>query len=188
MSNPLILISTCIAGTEPKDKPTPRAITERLVRMRQMAKSAGGNAGNFAIKKGASGNGSAPSTPSKAARNGSSVSKSTTSTSGSTKRKNMEPANAANDENDDEIMKTPSKTPRVNKEASPVESKAIKLELEELGDVQDTPTKRSHKSSVLPAGVVNYSADDEETERESSTSEFLPEESSVKEDADMSFA
>lgn len=161
MTNPLILISTCIAGTEPKDKPTPRAITERLVRMRQMAKSPGGNAGNFAIKKSASGNGSVPSTPGKAARNGASVSKSTTSTSGSTKRKNMEPANAANDE----IMKMPSKTPRVNKEASPVESKAIKLELEELGGVQDTPTKRSRKSSVLPAGVVNYSVDDEETER-----------------------
>lgn len=187
VENPFIPSFTFTAGTDAKDKPTPRAITERLARMRQMAKSAGGNAVNFVIKKDTSGNGSTPSTPSKA-RNGAGAGKSTASTPGSAKRRKMEAANAASDDNDDEIMKTPSKTPRV-KEASPVEAKAIKLELEELGNMQDTPTKRSRKSSVLSAGMVHYFADDEETERENSASEVLPEESGVKkEDVNMSFA
>lgn len=138
--------------------------------MRQMAKAAGGTAGSFAIKKGPSN----PVTPSKPRRG---VSSTPASKASSSKRKIVErdESGAGDGEEKDEEMpeaETPSKAPKVKHE----DVKGIKLELAELGGVGDIPTKRSRKASRLHTGMVDYSDGEDETERESSASEYVPEE------------
>lgn len=71
---------------------------------------------------------------------------------------------------------TPTK-PKVKKVPSPALS-SIKLELAKLGGIEDKHSKRSRKSSRFPVGMVdNYGLDDDQTERESSASEYVPDES-----------
>ena len=137
--------------------------------MRQMAKAAGGSAGSFAIKKGPSN----PSTPTKPRKQTASTPASKASSS---KRKigEKDENGGVNGEEEDEEMpqaETPSKAPKVKQE----DVKDIKLELAELGGVEDIPTKRSRKPSRLPTGMVDYSDGEDETERESSASEYVPE-------------
>ena len=139
--------------------------------MRQMAKAAGGSAGSFAIKNGPSN----PATPTKPRKGTASTPASKASSS---KRKKAEvdrdETRGVNWEEDDEMAEaeTPSKAPKVKHE----DVKGIKLELAELGGVEDIPTKRSRKASRLPSGMVDYSDGEDETEREDSASEYVPEE------------
>lgn len=142
-----------------------------------MAKGSSGNAGGFAIK-------SAPTTPRKP-RTGTA----STPTAGkgkapdSNKRAREEKGDSASRDEEDEEMEvdTPTKASKSVK-MKPGKSKAIKLELAELGGVCDVPAKRARKSSALPLGMVEYNGDGEEDETvyESSASEFVSEDKAVK--------
>lgn len=138
--------------------------------MRQMAKAAGGSAGSFAIKKGPSN----PSTPTKASKGTVSTPASKASSS---KRKTVDrdENGGVNGEEEDEEMpqaETPSKAPKIKHE----DVKGIKLELAELGGVENIPAKRSRRASRLHTGMIDYSDAEDETDRESSASEYVPEE------------
>ncbi|KAL2001445.1 hypothetical protein VTN02DRAFT_1761 [Thermoascus thermophilus] len=174
-------------GTDDGAKPTPRAITERLVRLRQMVKS--GGSANFSIGKG-------KGTPRKPGSNTSSA----VATPVSGKRKNAatpskpaikpEPANwdGGDTEADDEsAVDTPSKKPRLKQEQpawTPVnpcrvkqESSDSKITLADFDGVDDTLTRRLRASARLPTNKIVYegNSDAEGNAYESSASEFIPE-------------
>ncbi|ODM15304.1 hypothetical protein SI65_09245 [Aspergillus cristatus] len=167
-------------ATDAKDKPTPRAITERLVRMRQTARASSGNAGGFAIK-------SAPATPKKPRNNTTSTPASgKTKAPDSNKRAHSQKADVDNGTEDEDMAdaETPTK-PSKSVKMEP-EAKAIKLELAELDGVYvPVPAKRVRKSSALPLGMVEYDGDkweEDETVYESSASEFVPEDGVKRQD------
>ncbi|KAL2821765.1 hypothetical protein BDW59DRAFT_164103 [Aspergillus cavernicola] len=189
--------------TPNQENPTPRAITERLVRMRQMVKSTGNSKSQFGIGKGAPGStggqitSSATSTPRKA----SAVPVSTPDS----KRKRAikaelgSPSNFELDldaeceaEEEFEMFDTPSKKVKGRglfpaAASSTAVGKEAKLE---QGDVQigstlnlggqdgESPIKqrrtRIGRTSTMRYGMVNY--DEEDTcNADSSASEFVPE-------------
>lgn len=53
---------------------------------------------------------------------------------------------------------------------------ALKREVDELGDHESTPTKRSRRASSRPQSMLSYEDGEEDSEWESSASEFLPDE------------
>ncbi|KAH1272292.1 hypothetical protein KXW98_003903 [Aspergillus fumigatus] len=186
-------------GTDDNDKPTPRAIRERLVKMRQIVKASG--SGGFTI------GGSDTSTPKKAKKTATPV-----ETPGSKRKRSGKAGTSAddnenitplkNEENATSLVKmeaaedeidTPTKKkplhPTLSGNQVQVQSGFVKTEEsdEAVFGILTTPTKRSRKASVLPAGMVNYEDDEQgEDDPESSASEFLPDEACVKmEDMDM---
>ncbi|RHZ65664.1 uncharacterized protein CDV56_107630 [Aspergillus thermomutatus] len=200
-------VASAWPGTDENEKPTPRAIRERLVKMRQIVKAFGSDGFSIGGKTG-----SETSTPKKAKKTATPV-----KTPSSTKRKRggkvgaiadvNENANPLkNEENvispvkmemgEDEI-ETPTKKkplqPTLSGNQAQVQSGFVKTEISDesaFGNLS-TPTKRSRKASVLPAGMVSYEDDEQgEDDPESSASELLPDEAGVKtEDMDMmSFA
>lgn len=143
--------------------------------MRQTARASSGNVGGFAIK-------SAPVTPKKPRNN-----KTSTSASGKTKRARSQntDVDSATEDEDMADAETPTR-PNKSVEMEP-DSKAIKLELAELGgdNVRDVPVKRARKSSALPLGMVEYECEkweEDETVYDSSASEFVPEDGVKQED------
>ena len=167
------------AAQDQRDKPTPRAISERLVKMRHMVKATGGG---FTIQR-------SPSTPNKQRGKAETASTpgSKSTVTPSSKRKHGKSTTGGLEDDSDEgggvSVDSPSMPPKVKNEPLPTpDMKAIKLELAELGDLECTPTKRARRTSSRPAGMVPFNDYDNESERESSASEFLPEEFIKSED------
>ncbi|OOF95897.1 hypothetical protein ASPCADRAFT_130223 [Aspergillus carbonarius ITEM 5010] len=190
-------------ASEGEERPTPRAITERLVRMRQTARASSGVDGHFSIGKGMKSS-SAPSTPRKPRK---SVPASTPA-SGKRKRgkKDSDEEESAlsssasswsspvviKDDKDSEpdyptirkSMNLPVRTAAVAGSSSQVwavgEQKA-KVERAVMAGEREveeggSPMKRVRKASVLPAGMVIWkSDDDDEPGVDSSASEYVPE-------------
>ncbi|GAQ11554.1 hypothetical protein ALT_8875 [Aspergillus lentulus] len=192
-------VASAWPGTDDNEKPTPRAIRERLVKMRQIVKASGSD--GFTI------GGSETSTPKKAKKTATPI-----KTPGSKRKRggkagtiadaNENATSLKNEENaispvkmetaEDEID-TPTKKkplhPTLSGNQAQIQSGFVKTEGSDQAvfDILSTPTKRSRKASVLPAGMVSYDGDEQgEDDPESSASEFLPDEAGVKmEDMDM---
>ncbi|KAE8356626.1 hypothetical protein BDV28DRAFT_144951 [Aspergillus coremiiformis] len=171
-------------GTDPSNRPTPRAITERLVKMRQMAKASNNNTeGHFSIGKGTgTSTGNTVSTPRKPRKSATTTPK--TPTSG--KRKHGAKSDAAIDDDGDALVKeegeeTPRKKPLRPASAGVNQGQAgVSLKAEPSDDVfmEDGSPKRVRRASALPPGMVQtYDGDDSQTELDSSVSEYLPEDS-----------
>ncbi|KAE8419417.1 hypothetical protein BDV36DRAFT_294252 [Aspergillus pseudocaelatus] len=190
-------------GTDSNSRPTPRAITERLVKMRQMVKAANNGAdGHFSIGKGASANpSSATATPRKRGKNATAVPK--TPTSG--KRKNISKSDDVfGDDRDVHVKEEGEGTPRkeplspasagVNRGYAGVPLKTEPADDDDDDDVlmdEESPSKRVRRASVLPPGMVSTYGEEEDsqTELDSEISEYFPEESNkVEEDFLMAFA
>ncbi|RHZ72345.1 hypothetical protein CDV55_104519 [Aspergillus turcosus] len=189
-------------GTDDNEKPTPRAIKERLVKMRQIVKASGGDGFAIGVKAG-----SETSTPKKPKKTATPV-----KTPGS-KRKRGEKAATMTDMNDnatplkneeneispvkmetgEDEIDTPTKKkplhPTLSGNRPQLQTGFVKTEGsdESVFGILSTPTKRSRKASVLPAGMINFEGDDQGVDDpESSASEFLPDEAGAKmEDIDM---
>ena len=141
--------------------------------MRHLSKAAGGNAGGFTIQNGLTG--SNPSTPSKQCAGKTAIAStpgSKNTATSSSKRKHSE-----FDNNEGGVsVNSPSKPPKFKSEPFPTpDLKGIKSELAELGDPEATSTKRIRRVSSQPADMVSFNDYDDETEGESSCSEFFPE-------------
>lgn len=161
-----------LAGTEPGSKPTPRAITERLVRMRAQVRASG--TGNFSI---GSGKASATSTPRKP-RAPSNKSAGNTPASAKRKRSDIDDsaANSKGDAGDDDMkIDTPSKKEKPKRGHVKKESNDSEITLPDLGAVPATPTKRIRTPATCPAGMVVYLSEGENKSIESSSSEYVPE-------------
>ncbi|PYH99946.1 hypothetical protein BO71DRAFT_393914, partial [Aspergillus ellipticus CBS 707.79] len=186
--------------------PTPRAITERLVRIRQLVREAGGSNSNFSIGSGK--NRSATSTPRKSP-------KSAASTPGSAKRKRggvkkedegMEILSVKKESESDvaEVDETPTKKkkqsqlPKLAKQpilaGSTIQPRALfpmapgqqsAAAADAMG--KRSPTKRVRKASTRAPGMVNWNEAEELElpEAESSTSEYAPETEAGAEGLDM---
>ncbi|PTU23481.1 hypothetical protein P175DRAFT_0500040 [Aspergillus ochraceoroseus IBT 24754] len=187
-----------------QDLPTPRAITERLVRMRQLVKSNNNAEARFSIAKG-TGSSSAHSTPRKPHR-----AATASSTPGSGKRRRINDVNSTWQHSDSDSISpvkmeldvdggpiTPTKQPLrpttagMNQGQKHTEigsgSSTIKLEKEDvtvvMGGNDVTPTKRSRRASTLPPGIVTYVVDEDAADDvESSASEYAPDESAPMDD------
>ncbi|KAF7118534.1 hypothetical protein CNMCM5793_008064 [Aspergillus hiratsukae] len=186
------------AGTDDNEKPTPRAIKERLVKMRQIVKASGGD--GFAIGGKA---GSETSTPKKPKKTATPV-----KTPGSKRKRGEKTGTIAdvnenatplkNEENamspvkmetgEDEID-TPTKKkplhPTLSGNRPQLQSGFVKTEGsdESVFGMLSTPTKRSRKPLVWS---VSRGDDQGEDDPESSASEFFPDEAGAKmEDLDM---
>ncbi|KAB8212474.1 hypothetical protein BDV34DRAFT_218847 [Aspergillus parasiticus] len=150
-------------GTDSSNRPTPRAITERLVKMRQMVKAANNGAdGHFSIGRGAGTNpSSATATPRKRGKNTTAIPR--TPTSG--KRKNASKS--------DDIF---------GGDVDALDHAAVSLKIEPLDDdtvlMDESPSKRVRRASVLPPGMVSTYGEEEgsQTELDSEISEYFPEE------------
>ncbi|PWY86890.1 hypothetical protein BO70DRAFT_427885 [Aspergillus heteromorphus CBS 117.55] len=190
-------IAAAWPSTEAEPGPTPRAITERLVRIRQIVRKATGSDVQFSI----GGRTSSPtSTPGK--------SKSVSSTPGSTKRKRgsaskkeISPlkkesgsdSDMADIEIDTPTVKKPSpqRSPLVGSsiqrtlfpKTSASEQRPVGVPVAAAAAADDDgkmrvalPSKRVRKTSVLPPGMVKYDFDDPEVlEIDTSASEYAPE-------------
>ncbi|GFF35295.1 hypothetical protein IFM61606_02852 [Aspergillus udagawae] len=195
-------VASAWPGADENEKPTPRAIRERLVKMRQIVKASGSDGFTIGSKTG-----SETSTPKKAKKTATPV-----KTPGS-KRKRGGKAGAFADANEntnplkneenaispvkmevgEDEIDTPTKKkplhPTLSGNQAQAQSGFVKIERsdEPVFGILNTPTKRSRKASVLPNGMVSYEGDDQgEDDPESSASEFLPDEAGVKmEDMDM---
>ncbi|PYI03797.1 hypothetical protein BO78DRAFT_431850 [Aspergillus sclerotiicarbonarius CBS 121057] len=182
--------------------PTPRAIAERLVKLRQAARDSGGVEGHFSIGKGIkkASPATTPRKPRKAA---------TAATPGSGKRKR----GAAKKDSDEEESavstmsptlsspaavepETPTKgkgkgksvsklpvRPAVAGNSSQVRAVAEQREVfvvdenkeEKNEEEAGSPAKRARKPSALHPGMVTWNDDDEQEEISSSASEYVPE-------------
>lgn len=133
-----------------------------------MVRASGGVAGTFTIQKGTAGSGSSsPSTPNKQHRKN--------VASPSSERKHA----ALKDEpvNDRDVDVPVSRPPAVKNEFD----MALKRDIDELIEYESTPTKRSRRVSSRPVGMTSYEDGEDDSEREGSASEFLPDEC-IKED------
>ncbi|KAE8140740.1 hypothetical protein BDV38DRAFT_279714 [Aspergillus pseudotamarii] len=175
-------------GTDSSSRPTPRAITERLVKMRQMVKAANNGAdGHFSIGKGPGANpSSAAATPRKRGKNATAVPK--TPTSG--KRKNAFKSNDVFGDDRDVHVKeegegTPPKEPLspasagVNQGYAGVPLKTEPVDGDDVFMDEESPSKRVRRASVLPPGMVSSYGEEEDSQSEldSEISEYFPEES-----------
>ncbi|PLB45245.1 hypothetical protein P170DRAFT_479764 [Aspergillus steynii IBT 23096] len=172
------------------DRPTPRAITERLVRMRQIVKSTGTGTsstdGHFSIGKGT---GSAPSTPRKPRASG----LKTPSTSGKRKLSGLgdasQNAHRPVEEDDTPTHKKPlhPTLAGMNRNGNPDQvGVTLKLEVDDDEGFVDqlTPSpKRVRKASTLPLGMVSYKEEDDDDLTVESSSEYTPDQ--VREDDDI---
>ncbi|GKZ84259.1 hypothetical protein AnigIFM56816_009580 [Aspergillus niger] len=182
------------------DMPTPRAISERLVRMRNTARESGGENGHFSIGKGL--------------KNGSPMAKSTTNVASSPasvstpqtlrisnarkgvsmKRKRDEDDDLDEDREEGEYTPTPAKVKGDGGSDTEIEigletpSKTVKgkgvsvrstaqlkkevIDLESEADV--APVKRVRKASALAPGMVEWKDEEDDGEGESSASEYVP--------------
>ncbi|KAH8431910.1 uncharacterized protein LDX57_009559 [Aspergillus melleus] len=169
---------TTVENGKEIDRPTPRAITERLVRMRKATCSS--NDGHFSISKG---NASGPSTPRRPRAAGPKTP--------SSRRKRPSPAGDADSTASKTVEEsdTPTKKPsRLNSNGGQLGLVGSTLKLEatlkmedddEVGFVgQESPVKRLRKASALPSGMVSYKVDDDDEDAdedmESSASEYTP--------------
>ncbi|KAE8324279.1 hypothetical protein BDV39DRAFT_207954 [Aspergillus sergii] len=174
-------------GTDSSNRPTPRAITERLVKMRQMVKAANNGAdGHFSIGKGAGTNpSSATATPRKRGKNATAIPR--TPTSG--KRKNAFKSDDIFGGDVDVLVKeegegTPGgKPPRpasagVNQGHTGVSHKIEPLDDDDAVLMDESLSKRVRRASVLPPGMVSTYGEEEgsQTELDSEISEYFPEE------------
>ncbi|OJZ92471.1 hypothetical protein ASPFODRAFT_121917 [Aspergillus luchuensis CBS 106.47] len=185
------------------DMPTPRAISERLVRMRNTARESSGMEGHFSIGKGL--------------KTGSPMTKSTASAASSpasvSTPHNLRVSNARkgsalkrkrdDDDDDDEVedgdvgeytptpakmkveggsdteiengVETPTKAMK-GKGVSARPSAQVKKEVVDLeSEAEVAPVKRVRKASALAPGMVEWKDEDDEGEGESSASEYVPE-------------
>ncbi|KAF9886625.1 hypothetical protein FE257_011265 [Aspergillus nanangensis] len=176
-------------GENPKNQPTPRAITERLVRLRQLNKdsSNSNSEGHFSIGKGATN--SAASTPRKPRAKltpGGGGGSSKASSGGKRKQPGkskvdedegvhvkMERADGYNDDGDDdvndvEIVDTPTrKRPAMGMNMNmnmgfPIVGSTLKLEPMDDDPFLDgmSPSKRVRRASTLAPGMVSYLEED----------------------------
>lgn len=176
---------TDIQSAAGETKPTPRAISERLVKIRKDVKSAGTAGANFTVAKG---NGSAATTPVKQ-RPSKSMPGPKTPTSAKRNRrqgsasKKESPEAEAEAEDDvgnygDMDIDTPSKKP------TSVVQVVVKKEPGERSasaDANASPPKRARKPAVR-SHMVGYTSDNEGQEEvdgqgETSASEFMPDDS-----------
>ncbi|EAW08475.1 uncharacterized protein ACLA_032100 [Aspergillus clavatus NRRL 1] len=192
-------------GTDPNERPTPRAIRERLVKMRQIVKASGSD--GFSIGGNTAGN---TPTPKKTRKN---TTPAKTPASGKRKRGgkaglavgengDLAPEYGGNTkqdvkhESDDDEIDTPTKKmplqPGFTTNQPAMCAILVKSEADDddvfSAGVDDTPSKRSRRVSALPRGMVKYEDDEDQPNNgyESSSSEFLPEGSAVHgEDLDM---
>ncbi|GLB03643.1 hypothetical protein AtubIFM57258_008884 [Aspergillus tubingensis] len=182
------------------DMPTPRAISERLVRMRNTARESSGMEGHFSIGKGLkTGSPMAKSTAS-AASSPASVStphklRVSNARKGSALKRKRDDDDDDEDGNvgeytptpakmkveggsDTEIengMETPTKAMK-GKGLSARSSAQLKKEVVDLeSEAEVAPVKRLRKASALAPGMVEWKDEDDEGEGESSASEYVPE-------------
>ncbi|THC89762.1 hypothetical protein EYZ11_010783 [Aspergillus tanneri] len=184
------------------DRPTPRAITERLVRMRQIVKSTNGGDAHFSIGKG---NSSGPSTPRKPRAGAAKTPSKKTPASG--KRKLVENGGdhphlgqnvPVKMEDEDSPTKKKQLHPTVegmnqnHTGGQDLDQVGVTLKTEPQEDLilfEESPSKRACRESVLPPGMASYYEDDEDddntvAEVESSVSEYVPENVGAEEDKD----
>ncbi|KAB8216087.1 hypothetical protein BDV33DRAFT_194648 [Aspergillus novoparasiticus] len=170
------------------NRPTPRAITERLVKMRQMVKAANNGAdGHFSIGKGAGTNPSgATATPRKRGKNATAMPK--TPTSG--KRKNASKSDDVFGGDVGVLVKEEGEGTPGGKPLGPASAgvnqghTGVSLKIEPLDDdgdavlMDESPSKRVRRASVLPPGMVSTYGEEEgsQTELDSEISEYFPEE------------
>ncbi|KAK6812018.1 hypothetical protein RU639_012244 [Aspergillus parasiticus] len=173
-------------GTDSSNRPTPRAITERLVKMRQMVKAANNGAdGHFSIGRGAGTNpSSATATPRKRGKNTTAIPR--TPTSG--KRKNASKSDDIFGGDVDALVKEEGEGTPGGKPLRPASAgvnqdhAAVSLKIEPLDDdtvlMDESPSKRVRRASVLPPGMVSTYGEEEgsQTELDSEISEYFPEE------------
>ncbi|KAE8381073.1 hypothetical protein BDV26DRAFT_289775 [Aspergillus bertholletiae] len=178
-------------GSDPNSRPTPRAITERLVKMRQIVKTSNnGSEGHFSIGKGAATSPSgAAATPRKRGKNATAIPR----TPPSGKRKNASKSDKGLGNGEDVSVKkkggTPEKQPLwpasadVNQGHAGVRPKAEPVD-DDDDDVffmdEESPSKRVRKASTRAPGMVSSYSEEEDgsqTEPDSEISEYLPEES-----------
>lgn len=162
-------ILTQPAGTEAGSKPTPRAITERLVRMRAQVRASG--TGNFSI---GSSKGSAASTP----RKPRAKSAATTPGSGKRKRSDANANESVNGDGDEEMQAdTPSKKQQKPKRGHvKKESTSSEITIPDLDTIAATPAKRTRTPAAHPSDMVVYQSEGENKSIDSSASEYVPEE------------
>ncbi|KAL5365381.1 hypothetical protein BJX96DRAFT_12219 [Aspergillus floccosus] len=192
-----------VAEAWPKgdNKPTPRAITERLVRMRQIVKaSSNGTEGHFSIGKGtAKSVASTPRKPRSTSTPKGGAGPKTPASSGKRKRRNAYDDVDDGDSDDDRVavkmeaddlgLDTPTKKrplqpafAGLNLAQSVRVGTTLKLEPRDdeggLFGVDRSPSKRVRKASVLPPDMVSYDDDEDDMveEGETSASEYQPEE------------
>lgn len=155
--------------------PTPRAVTERLLKIRQQARESG--AGNFSISSPSSKNNTSPSTPRRPrASNGSTL---TPGSSGGSKRKRT--TTKANEEvqevEETDLDIDPVNTPSKVKSSGFVvagSSLGIGSSLAGVGTetgiggdgMFETPSKRARIATALPPDMVSEYYDEEEEEEE----------------------
>ncbi|EAU35309.1 predicted protein [Aspergillus terreus NIH2624] len=199
-----------VAEAWPKgdNKPTPRAITERLVRMRQIVKaSSNGSDGHFSIGKGTAN--SAASTPRKPRSTSTpkgGAGPKTPASSGKRKRRN--PYDDGDGDSDDDRVAVKMEADDLDLDATPSRKRPLQpafaglnlaqgvrvgttLKLEPRDEegvfgVEESPSKRVRKASVLPPGMVSYDVD--EDEGETSASEYQPEVGQGEQEADFMMA
>ncbi|KAB8265654.1 hypothetical protein BDV32DRAFT_144175 [Aspergillus pseudonomiae] len=161
-------------GTDSNNRPTPRAITERLVKMRQMVKAANnGTDGHFSIGRGAGTNpSSATATPRKRGKNAMAVPK--TPTSGKC-RNGSRSDNAFGDDGDVLVKQEGEVIPGtealrlasagVKQEHVDVPLKAEPVDDHDVFLDDESPSKRVRRASVLPPGMVStYGEEDSQSE------------------------
>ncbi|OGM45709.1 hypothetical protein ABOM_005405 [Aspergillus bombycis] len=177
-------------GTDPSSRPTPRAITERLVKMRQMVKAANnGTDGHFSIGRGAGTSpSSAAATPRKRGKNAMAIPK--TPTSG--KRKNALKSENFGDDVDVFVKQEGEATPgteALRPASAGINQGHIDVKTEPVDDNDvfiddESPLKRVRRASALPPGMVStYGEEDSQSEMDSEISEYFPEGSTkVEED------
>ncbi|KAI9038365.1 uncharacterized protein KD926_010901 [Aspergillus affinis] len=178
---------TTVENGKAIDRPTARAITERLVRMRKATCTNSG----FSISNG---NASGPSTPRRPRATG-------LKTPSSSKRKPPSPAGDADSADSKTVEEnvTPTKKPlrptvagmnRIGGMLGQIGSTlkmedTVKMEADDDDEVtfigQGTPSKRLRKASSLASGMVSYKIEDDDDEDEdkdedveSSASEYMP--------------
>ncbi|RAK91615.1 hypothetical protein BO79DRAFT_252449 [Aspergillus costaricaensis CBS 115574] len=183
------------------DMPTPRAISERLVRMRNTARESSGIEGHFSIGKGLKTGSPMTKSTASAASSPASVSTphklrvSNARKGSALKRKRDDDDDDDEDgdvgeytptpakmkvegDSDTEIengMDTPTK-PMKGKGVSARPSAQLKKEVVDLeSEAEVAPVKRVRKASALAPGMVEWKDEDDEGDGESSASEYVPE-------------
>ncbi|OJJ43248.1 hypothetical protein ASPZODRAFT_146269 [Penicilliopsis zonata CBS 506.65] len=184
----ILVKATDISAGSEEEKPTPRAISERLFRMRKEIKSSGTtpDGGHFKVGKGSSGGGTPRkrNSPSNAA-----------GTPGSGKRKRgVVPKTPVKMELDDTavtpaIDHTPTKAQQNGNSTSIMDIQTIEMAEATVSIKEErvydpyiaSPSRpaRTRTPRSLPPGMVGYDAmeDESEVDPESSSTEYLPEDS-----------
>ena len=171
---------------EANEKPTPRAIRERLVKIRQIVKNGGGTGtGSTASTPRKPAGTAAARTPISGGGGGSGKRKQTVSTKKPIKRE-LTDTDTDDSESDLDVENTPSKKLKGQNDdgVGPTTPKVKKEHVDDDGaSAENTPSKRSRTRTprALPAGMVNYNegnggeSSDGANDIETSSDEYLPE-------------